>query len=293
MTAPDRAADSIGNIVLLEHYNATVDDQRLATLFYVTALGGTRDPYLFTGLDNMWVNFGRTQVHLPSRGAAPRSQLLRGTLGFVVPDLDAMRARLDFAEAEMQRVAPGRALQFDATDGRDCIDLHCPWGTRVRCHAPSDAFDGVQLGLVYIDFDVPPGTVEGIARFYDQVIGTPSQVDGRRATVCAGLFQTLRFTECDAPLRDYDGHHFLIYLADFARPHAWLREHGLLTRDDAPHEWRFEWICDPRDGRRLFQVEHEVRSTRHPLYNRVLVNRDTALTNVNYRRGREDFDGIY
>lgn len=292
MTAPDRAADSIGNIVLLEHYNATVDDQRLATLFYVTALGGTRDPYLFTGLDNMWVNFGRTQVHLPSRGAAPRSQLLRGTLGFVVPDLDAMRARLDFAEAEMQRVAPGRALQFDATDGRGCIDLHCPWGTRVRCHAPSDAFDGVQLGLVYIDFDVPPGTVEGIARFYDQVIGTPSQVDGRRATVCAGLFQTLRFTECDAPLRDYDGHHFLIYLADFARPHAWLREHGLLTRDDAPHEWRFEWICDPRDGRRLFQVEHEVRSTRHPLYNRVLVNRDTALTNVNYRRGREDFDGI-
>ena len=76
-TAPpfDRAAEDIGNIVLLEHFNCIVDDQRLATLFYVTALGGTRDPYLFTGLDNMWVNFGRTQAHLPSRGASPQPRL--------------------------------------------------------------------------------------------------------------------------------------------------------------------------------------------------------------------------
>src|SRR5689334_10522167 len=97
----DRAADDVGNIVLLEHYNCFIDDQRLATLFYVTALGGTRDPYLFTGLENMWVNFGRTQVHLPSPvGAAP--QVLRGTAGMVVPDLDVLHARLQLVQRQLQ-----------------------------------------------------------------------------------------------------------------------------------------------------------------------------------------------
>ena len=59
----DREARAVGNIVHLEHFNVCIPDQRLATLFYVVGLGGTRDPYLFMGLENMWVNFGRTQVH--------------------------------------------------------------------------------------------------------------------------------------------------------------------------------------------------------------------------------------
>ena len=69
----DRDAQVVGNIVHLEHFNVVIPDQRLATLFYVVGLGGTRDPYLFPGLENMWVNFGRTQVHLPSRGPKPRA----------------------------------------------------------------------------------------------------------------------------------------------------------------------------------------------------------------------------
>ena len=60
-----------------------INDQRLATLFYVVGLGGSR-PYLFMGLENMWVNFGRTQVHLPSRGAQARGAARHG--GFVVPE---------------------------------------------------------------------------------------------------------------------------------------------------------------------------------------------------------------
>jgi hypothetical protein len=52
----DRSAEDLGNIVALEHVNVTVPDQQLATLFYVTGLGLTRDPYLMTGTKNMWVN---------------------------------------------------------------------------------------------------------------------------------------------------------------------------------------------------------------------------------------------
>jgi len=40
----DRAAQTVGNIVHLEHFNVVIPDQRLATLFYVVGLGGTRDP---------------------------------------------------------------------------------------------------------------------------------------------------------------------------------------------------------------------------------------------------------
>jgi catechol-2,3-dioxygenase len=56
MSTPlDRSAEDIGNIVHLEHINLTVPDQLLATRFYISALGLTRDPYLMTGVDNMWV----------------------------------------------------------------------------------------------------------------------------------------------------------------------------------------------------------------------------------------------
>src|ERR1700687_133750 len=108
----DRAAQTVGTIVHLEHFNVVIPDQRLATLFYVVGLGGTRDPYIFMGLENMWVNFGRTQVHLPSRGPAPKPEVLRGTAGFVVPDLAALKKSLEHAGREMKRVVPDFPNKF-------------------------------------------------------------------------------------------------------------------------------------------------------------------------------------
>jgi hypothetical protein len=37
----------------------------------------------------------------------------------------------------------------------------------------------------------------------------------------------------------------------------------------------------------LFTVEHEVRSMQHPMYARVLINRDAAQTGMSYRPGRD------
>ena len=70
----DRTAEDLGNAIHLEHVNVTIPDQRLATLFYVVGLGLTRDPYLMTSDNNMWVNVGRSQFHLP----ADKPQVLRG-----------------------------------------------------------------------------------------------------------------------------------------------------------------------------------------------------------------------
>jgi len=279
----DRSAEDVGNLVLLEHVNVTQPDQRLATLFYVAGLGGTRDPFIMVGVDNMWVNFGRTQLHLPTR----EPQVLRGTIGVVVPDLAALKARLD-------RVAPhldGTRFSFKQFDSH--IDATCPWGNRFRCHAPASEFGATELALAYVEFDVPRGTSEGIARFYRNVLKAPATSAQGRARVSAGRAQELRFAESGAPLPAYDGHHLAVYIADFSGPYEWLRSRGLITMETGEHEWRFQKIVDPESGKPLFEIEHEVRSLRHPLYARPLVNRNPAISNTAYAPGQESFRGTY
>src|ERR1700678_4703439 len=86
----DRAAEDLGNSIHLEHVNVQVPDQHLATLFYVAGLGLTRDPYLMVSDDNMWINVGRSQFHLPSGEA----QVLRGHTGIVIAGRAALLQRL-------------------------------------------------------------------------------------------------------------------------------------------------------------------------------------------------------
>jgi hypothetical protein len=278
----DRTAENVGNIVLLEHVNVTQPDQRLATLFYVVALGGTRDPFIMVGVDNMWVNFGRTQVHLPTR----EPQLLRGTIGLVAPDLAALKGRF-------QKIASSlKETKFSWKEGERVIEATCPWGNRVRCHAPAAEFGAAQLGLAYVEFDVPPETTQGIARFYREVLKAPARAERGRARVSVGGAQELRFAESGAALPAYDGHHVAVYIADFSGPYDWLRSRSLITMETGAHEWRFQKIVDPGNGNPLFEIEHEVRSLRHPLYARALVNRNPAITNANYAPGQESFRGI-
>ena len=289
----DRAAQAVGNIVHLEHFNVVIGDQRLATLFYVVGLGGTRDPYIFPGMENMWVNFGRTQVHLPSRGTKPKPEVLRGTAGFVVPNLEELKKRLEHAGNEMKRVAPDVPNKFSWRVNGEVVEASCPWGNRVRCHPPSPQFGRTELGLVYVDFDVPPGTAEGIARFYNDVMRAPARAGNGRASVSVGRDQKLYFTETGASLPEYDNHHIQLYLADFASPYEWLRTRDLVSMETDANEWRFQWITDPRDGRKLFQIEHEVRSMKHPLFGRPLVNRNHVITNQTYAHGHDAFRGSY
>ncbi len=289
----DRTAQDVGNLVLLEHFNCVIDDQRLAVLFYIVGLGATRDPYIFPGLENIWLNFGRTQVHMPSRAVPPRAERLRGTAGFVVPSLEDLKRRLDYAGKEMKRVVPDVRNKFSFQVKPDCIEATDPWGTRVRCHAPSPEFGATDLGLVYVDFDVPPGTAQGIARFYTEVMKSPARAAEGRAVVPVGKNQKLLFTETAAPLPDYDGHHIQVYIADFSGPYRWLKERDLITLETDESEWRFQWIVDPRDARKLFQIEHEVRSLKHRLYARPLVNRNPGVTNMNYLHGQDAFRGTF
>ena len=127
MTKPqfDRTVEDLGNIVELGHVNVTVPDQSKAIAFYLMGLGLTRDPYLMAGLENMWVNVGRGQFHLPTRSPA---QVVRGTTGLVVPDLEALLKRLEHAKTFLE------GTQFSYKEVGNVVETTCPWGNRIRVH---------------------------------------------------------------------------------------------------------------------------------------------------------------
>jgi catechol 2,3-dioxygenase-like lactoylglutathione lyase family enzyme len=281
--ADDRARHDVGDIVALEHVNVRVPDQQLATVFYVTALGLTRDPYLMVGTDNMWINAGRQQFHLPTA----RPQVLRGVIGLVVPDLAALATRLGRVK---DRLA-GTAFSFSVDDTH--VLVTCPWGNRIRCHAPGREFAETVLGMPYVEFPVAPGHAAVIARFYERVFGATAVLipdPGRaEAHVRVGPRQRLVFRETTDPLAPYDGHHIAIYVSTFSRAHAFLAQHGLVTEESNDHQYRFSWIVDPDTRAPLFEIEHEVRSLTHPMYLRPLVNRNPEQTQRAYARGRDAF----
>jgi len=276
----DRTQEDVGNVVALEHVNTNIPDQQLATLFYVSGLGLTRDPYIMTGTDNMWINAGRTQFHLPTG----EPQVVRGVTHLVVPDLSALAARLERVRKPLQ------GTHFHVHEASDAIETTSPWGNRIRCRS-ADASARFALGIASVEFDVRVGTARGIAEFYRQVLGALAHTttDGTHeaAHIAVGIGQQLVFRETSAAHREYDGHHIQVYIADFSGPYDKLRERGLISEESGPHQYRFEDIVDPASGKALFKLEHEIRSLRHPLCGRPLVNRNPAQTNREYVPGRD------
>ncbi len=272
--------EDVGNIVGLEHVNLTVPDQSTATAFYIGALGGTRDPYLMVGLDNMWVNLGNQQFHLPTNDA----QQLRGHVGLVVPSLDQLREQLSGVEGRLG------GTEFAWEDKHCCVVVTGPWGNTFHCYdGSSDKFGEMSLGIPYVEFDVPSGTAEGIAKFYREIMGAPASVSERMAKVSVGTDQELRFTESNGDIAEYDGHHIAIYVAGFSGPFNALEKRGLITEEIRNHQFRFQKIVDPESGDILFEIEHEVRGMKHPMYGRNLVNRNTGQNLGAYVRGGDAF----
>lgn len=277
----DRSADTVGNIVRLEHVNVCVPDQSLATSFYISALGLTRDPYMMTGVDNMWANVGLSQFHLPTRG----THRLRGYTGLVLPWFETLPDRLKAASPLLE------GTQFTFAEHNSHIDVTCPWGNRIRCHPAGPEFGAMTVGMPYVVLDVPVETAPAIANFYQTVFEAPSAVlefeDAPAARVNVGPDQNLYFRETEAVLPDFDGHHIQIYISDFSGPYERLLERDLITEESDAHQYRFEDILNLESGEKVFALEHEVRSLRHPLYDRPLINRNPIQMISNYIPGQD------
>ncbi len=97
--------------------------------------------------------------------------------------------------------------------------------------------------------------------------------------------RSCRFKETDKKIPEFDGHHLQVYVADFEGPHKKLQKRDLVTEESDRCQYRFEEIVDLDTGKVLFEIEHEIRSMTHPLYNRPLVNRNPHQTNRRYILG--------
>lgn len=286
MTKPqfDRTAEDLGNIVELGHVNVTVPDQSKAIAYYLMGLGLTRDPYLMSGLENMWVNVGRGQFHLPSRETP---QVVRGTTALVMPDLEALLKRLHYAKKYLA------GTKFSFKEVGDVVETTCPWGNRMRVHAPDPArFGQLRVGMPYVEFDVPAGTkLDKIAQFYIEILGGIAGVSkderGPYAWANTSADSKVTYRETKKKQPPYDGHHIQITLADFSGPHKKLVERGLISEESDQHQYRFIDIVDVDTNKSLFQIEHETRSMRHPMFNRAFVNRNPDMNNRNFVPGYE------
>jgi predicted enzyme related to lactoylglutathione lyase len=280
----DRSRQDVGNILMMEHVNVTVPDQQVAQTFYAAGLGLTRDPYMMVGPENMWINVGQQQFHLPTRD---KEQVLRGTVGIVMPDLEALKQRL----VALQPRLAGTAFTCAAENGS--VTATCPWGNRLRVHAPGPEFGDMTLGIPYIEFEVPLGTASGIGQFYKEVLHAPytlsQDMNGAVTRVRVGASQCLIFRETPGDTPEYDGHHIAVYIANFSGPHAMLKRHNLITEESSDHQYRFVDIVHPETGRKLFSIEHEVRSFTHPMLGREIVNRNPGQNIREYARGRDAF----
>ena len=280
---PAALAEDVGNIVEMEHVNVTVPDQILATWFYVVGLGFTRDPYMNVTPNNIWVNVGEQEFHLPTRGP----QVIPGHVGLVVPELESLKQRLSSVEA------PLAGTKFAWSDKGDYVEATCPWGNIFHCYAPGAEFGDMEIGIPYVEFLVKPGAAEGIARFYREILETDASVstDGGApvATVSVGPGQVIRFRETSEPLPEYPGHHIAVYVANMSRSYTFLEQRGLIMEAIRGHQYRFKDIVDPETGEVVAQLEHEVRGLKHTMYGRPFVNRNPGQIQQGYHRGSDTF----
>jgi hypothetical protein len=240
---------------------------------------------------NMWINVGRSQIHLPDGNV----QRLRGHVGLVVGNRQSLVARL----RTVQPVLDGTA--FGWAEREDRVEVTCPWGNSYACLDPdtrdaSTPWAAIDLGIAYVQLDVPVGCAGSIAAFYREMFNAPVKVFDRdssqQAAISVGTHQQLIYAETPAANPEYDGHHIQLYVANFSEPYTRLAARGL-TYGEEPHQYRFADIIDPVSGSHCFSLEHEVRSLHHPLYARPLVNRNPDQDNRNYRMGGDVRSGVF
>ena len=279
----DRAAEDLGNSIHLEHVNVTVPDQHLASLFYVTGLGLTRDPYLMVSDTNMWVNVGRSQFHLPEG----KAQVLRGHTAIVIAGREALLARLAAVAKKLEGTA------FDFSEHNDYVEAICPWGNRIRLYEPDAArFGRITLGIPYVEFDVPVGTAQGICDFYPKIMGMPTELrngDGTTARAQMGKNQYLQFRETDRPQPEYDGHHVQMYVTNFSGPHRKLLERDLVYSEDNRTSTAFATSSISQAASTCSRSSTRCAAPPIRCIMRPLINRNPAQTNRNYAHGHDQW----
>ena len=145
---------------------------------------------------------GERHQHVGECRQEPVSSAGRTRAGAARPyraDHSRPRARCSTASPRVAKKLEGTAFKF--SEHNDYVEATCPWGNRYRCYEPDVArFGRINLGIPYVEFDVPDGTAKAIADFYPAMVGIPAELkngDGMVARAKVGKDQYLQFRETD------------------------------------------------------------------------------------------------
>lgn len=264
------AFPEIGGIVHLEHINFIVDDHELATVFFMNGLGLTRDPFKRADETNMGVNVGNQQFHLPKRGATPP---FPGEIGIVVPDLPGIKNRL----ARLQGMGRFDGTPFAVSDMGNSCHLVSPFGVVMRLYAAGTTPSLKPLSISYVDISIPKGAAKQVTDFYREWFNCPAVRtvidDEVTAFVPVGPYQSLRYRERDCD--DYDTHNFhvALYVTHYNAVHERLSNLDAFKGDGLNQTFFVKGVIDPKSGKTICGLEHEIRGIYHPDFMRPLVNR--------------------
>lgn len=262
----------VGGILHLEHFNFEMLEHDMATIFFMNGLGLTRDPFRRADENNMGVNIGLQQFHLPRRGRA--TPPFYGEIGLVVPDIKVIKARLN----RLKNIGRFDGSQFEMLSaGRGYLQVRSPWGVCLRLLAAGKIPFQRPLGLVYVDIPVAPGKAEPIAGFYRSVMNAPATVRKMNGEVTAvvtmGPFQEVRFRERELDDHNLYDFHIAYYISNYNQIRDQAIAADCLQGDGMEQLFFFAGPFDPESGEVILQFVQEARSIYHPDYMRPLVNR--------------------
>jgi hypothetical protein len=212
------------------------------------------------------------------------SQIIDGSLGIVVPNLEALVKSLTTAESKL--VNTKFSWKKTTYQDADVIEVTDPVGSPVRIHQYNPLTYNIRggLGMAYVQVNCPRGTLQHIERFYIKYFSTPTSVSNEQLKVTVGPHQHLIFEEKDHCTFDND-YHICIYVNNFDSLYKTFNQVGLLhhehthvdsarTLEDAHKHSQFRIKnITTEQGETILRLEHEVRSLFHGSFMRPLVNR--------------------
>lgn len=294
----------LGDILILDHLNINHEKGRHDWLkaFYFDFLGCAVDPRkeenLSKGTKTLWANIGAHQFHLPE--GKPDAQVLDGVVTLEFPDLAAVMERHVLVKKQLE----GSKFEVGKS-GEEVLVVTDPWGSvfhlttgtegDVRGKQPGGSSKGLALQDLTV-YTPPQCNMEGIARFYEQVLNAPIlQADDDGCIVSVGPSQTLSFAphpDGRAPVHvdlrqeqpstnenptfpsNY-GPHISMYITDLPESYRKADQLGVayvnprfsrqaFTLEEAVDDCMFRCldIIDPEKPEEgaILQLEHEIRS---------------------------------
>lgn len=264
------AFPELGGIVHLEHVNFIVDDHDLVTAFFMGGLGFTRDPYKRADETNMGVNVGDQQFHLPRRG---QTSPFPGEIGLVVPDLPGIKNRL----ARLQALGRFEGTPFQVSDMGNSCHVISPFGISMRLFAAGSTPSQKPLAISYVDISIPKGKAKAIVSFYRKLFNCPAIRtvidDDVTAFVPVGPYQSLRYQERKSGPYETHDFHIAIYVTHYNELREKLTGLGDFGGDGLNQTFFFNGVFDPSSGKKVCDLQHEIRGLYHPDYMRPLINR--------------------